>query len=202
MQTHILLPYLAATLACCTSLAQGVQNMDTAFMAGPASSGSRVLRGSDVTLNGRTSFGAAIVYGYQVTRMSAASLWIEVSPGTFVLSGLATASIPGVVNNNIQAYTAAARVMLPLQSRVSAYGVLGGGGGSFNHAVLYGGPNPFVTSYSSFHGVFLTGGGIDVRLTPRVSIRGEVRDLVTGKDLSGAAGRNHLLPLFGIAFHF
>lgn len=202
MKTHILLPYLAATLACSTCLAQDVQNMDLGFVAGPAGSASRVLRGSDVTLNGKTSLGSAFVYGYQVRRMSAASLWIEVSPGTFVTRGLATASIRGVVNDNLEAYTAAARVILPLQSRVSAYGVLGGGGGSFDRTVLFGGPNSFVASNASWHGVVLAGGGIDVRLTPRWSIRGEVRDLVTGKDLSGAAGRNHLLPLFGIALHF
>lgn len=92
--------------------------------------------------------------------------------------------------------------MLPLQSRVSGYGLLGGGGGWFQYAVINGGSNPYVSSNSTAQGLLVAGGGIDVRLTRRISIRGEVRDLVTSAGLSGASGRHHVLPLFGIAFHF
>ena len=65
-----------------------------------------------------------------------------------------------------------------------------------------GGDNPSVSTNNTAHGVFAFGGGADVRLSPHFSLRVEVRDLVTGKDLSGAAGRHHVLPLFGVAFHF
>jgi hypothetical protein len=35
-----------------------------------------------------------------------------------------------------------------------------------------------------------------------LSLRVDARDYVTGRNLSGVRGRNHLLPLFGFAFHF
>lgn len=62
--------------------------------------------------------------------------------------------------------------------------------------------NPTISSNSTGHGLAVLGGGIDVRLTRRISIRGEVRDLVTGAGLSGAKGRHHVLPLFGVALPF
>lgn len=172
------------------------------MLAGPAPSGARVLGDSGVTVNGHTAMGAAIGYGYQPTRMSAASLWLDFSIGTYVVGGITNANIPGSVNNDIMAYTAGARLMLPLQSRVSAHGLLGGGGGSFEYAVITDGANPTISSNSTLHGVLVAGGGIDVRLTRRISIRGEVRDLVTGAGLAGSSGHNHILPLFGVGLHF
>ena len=201
-RTHLLLLPVAAMCGCSASFAQRVQNSDISFLAGPAPSGSRALGGSDVTVNGRTALGTAVGYGYQLTRMSAASIWFDFSIGTNVTNGITHASIQGSVNNDIMAYTAGARLMLPLQSRVSGYGSLAGGGGTFQYAVINNGSNPYVSSNSTAHGVLVIGGGIDVRLTRRISIRGEVRDLVTGTGLSGASGRHHVLPLFGIAFHF
>ena len=201
MRLHLRLPLLV-TLTCCGALAQGVQNQDIAILAGPASIGTRVLSGTNVTLNGQTAVAAATIYGYQVARISGASLWIEFSPGTFLLHGRGTASIPGVVSNTLSAYTAGARLMLPLQSRISVYGLAGGGGGSFHYAVLATGTEARVTYNNTFHGLFVFGGGADIRLTRHLSIRGEIRDLVTGRGLSGANGRHHVLPLFGPAFHF
>lgn len=202
MKTHLLLPPVVAMLACCDAMGQAVQNMDISYLAGPVRVGSRVLPGTDVTLNGGTSPGMVIGYGYQVARRSAASLWIDVSPVTSVLGGGASASIPGFVSNMLQAHTAEVRLMFPLQTRVSAYGLLGGGVGLFRYAGIIGAPNRYVTTNTTFHGIFLTGGGIDVRLTRHISLRGEIRDLITGAGLSGASGRHHVLPMFGIAFHF
>jgi len=160
-----------------------------------------VIRGSNVTLSGQTSSGFALGYGYQLTRISASSLWLELVAPTASF-GRSSASIPGSVNNDLQTFAVAARLMVPLQSRLSVYGIAGGGGGSFHYPVIAGGSNPYVTSNATAHGVFETGGGIDVRLNERLSLRGEVRDFVTGARLSGAAGRHHILPLFGLAFHF
>ena len=56
--------------------------------------------------------------------------------------------------------------------------------------------------YQTTHGVFQFGGGVDLRLTERISIRGEVRDFVTGSGLSGSNGPHHLVPLMGLAMHF
>jgi hypothetical protein len=46
------------------------------------------------------------------------------------------------------------------------------------------------------------GAGADIRLSRTWSIRAEFRDEVTGKGLSGSAGRHHLIPAVGIALHF
>lgn len=202
MKAHFPIALVTTLAACSGAGAQGVQNLDVFFLAGPATISSQTIRGSNVTLNGRTSLGTAIGVSYQLTRISAASLWIELVPAISVVHGIGTASIPGLVNNDLETFTAAARLMVPVQSRVSVYGIAGGGGGSFHYPVIAGGSNPYVMSNATFHGVFETGGGIDVRLREHISLRGEVRDFITGAGLSGVAGHHHVLPLFGLAFHF
>jgi len=201
-KAHLLLPPAAAILACAAAFAQGVQNQDIYLMAGLAHSGSRQVPGTNVTLYSHTAFASSTGYGYQLARASAASIWLDLSIGTFVLGSSGKASIPGPVSRSLQAYAAAARFVFPLQSRVSAHAVAGGGGGGFAYNPIEGGANPYLGFQSTCHGVVLTGAGIDIRLTERFSVRGELRDLVTGKGLSGSAGRNHLLPLFGVAAHF
>jgi hypothetical protein len=52
------------------------------------------------------------------------------------------------------------------------------------------------------HGVLSFGDGMDFRLSEFFSIRVDVRDYVTGRDLAGVLGRNHFLPMFGFALHF
>src|SRR5262245_64172858 len=123
MRTHFPLFLLTAMFACRDAGAQRVQNMDISFLAGPANVSSRPLTGTNVTLNGHTSLATSIVYGYQLKRISAASLWLELSPIT-ALFGLGTASIPGSVNDTLLTYTAGLRLVVPLHSRISAYGVL------------------------------------------------------------------------------
>jgi hypothetical protein len=201
MRIHFPLFLLAAMFAGRGAWAQRLQNMDISFLAGPASIIARPLAGSNVTLNGHTSLATSIVYGYQMKRISAASLWLELSPIT-ALFGLGTASIPGSVNDTFMTTTAGVRLVVPLQSRVSAYGVLGGGVGLFYYPSLLGGQNTYLLSNSTLHGVFLVGGGVAFRLNRYISIRAEARDFITGAGLSGSTGRNHVLPLFGVAFHF
>jgi hypothetical protein len=41
-----------------------------------------------------------------------------------------------------------------------------------------------------------------LRLSRSFSVRAEFRDYVTGRGLSGIAGRHHPVPLAGIALHF
>lgn len=197
----LLLPVVSLILLCGPGWAQRVQNMDIYFMAGPAISSSMPIPGSNATVNKSTRFADSAGYGYQVARTSVASVWIEFAP-TVVLHGITAASIPGSVNSDFTSYVAGLRFMLPIQSRISVYGTLGGGGGFFAYPAISGGPNPSVTSHNTTHGVFLCGGGVDLRLTERISIRGEVRDVVTGSGLSGSSGPHHVVPLMGVAFHF
>jgi hypothetical protein len=62
-------------------------------------------------------------------------------------------------------------------------------------------PSPSVSTYSTLHGSFEFGGGVDFRLSRWFSLRAEVRDLVTGNHLSGAAGRQLVVPTVGVALH-
>ncbi|SPF45302.1 exported hypothetical protein [Candidatus Sulfopaludibacter sp. SbA4] len=181
--------------------AQLIQNSDFFFLFGPRSIPSQVVPGTNATVYGATLLGDSVGYGYQVARRSAASLWLEYVPA-FAVHGISTASIPGSVDNSFNAFTLGVRIMIPVQSRISVYGALGGGGGWFHYAVVASDPSPNVTSNSTAHGVFDFGGGVDFRLSRHWSIRGEVRDFVSGAGLSGSTGVHHLLPVAGVALHF
>jgi len=181
--------------------AQPIQNSDFFFLFGPRSIPSQVVPGTNATVYGATLLGDEVGYGYQVARRSAVSLWLEYVPA-FAVHGLSTASIRGLVNNDFNAYTLGVRVMVPVQSRLSVYGAVGGGGGSFEYVVTAADPSPSVTSNSTAHGVFDFGGGVDFRLSRHWSIRAEVRDFVSGAGLSGSTGVHHVLPVAGVAIHF
>lgn len=196
-----LLSLVGVTLLSGAAWAQRVQNMDIYFLGCPAVTSSSTIPGSNVTVDGTSGLSSATGYGYQIARTTAGSVWIEFSP-TFVLPGLSGASIKGSVNNDFTSFTLGLRLMIPLQSRISVYGATGGGAGSFNYPVIGGGASPSISSNSTVHGILQFGGGIDFRLTQRVSIRGEVRDFVTGSGLSGSVGPHHLVPFLGVALHF
>jgi hypothetical protein len=53
---------------------------------------------------------------------------------------------------------------------------------------------------AAFAGAF--GGGLDVRLSRLMSLRGEVRDFITERGLDGMDGINHVVFGFGIGFHW
>ena len=94
------------------------------------------------------------------------------------------------------------RLMVPVQSRISVFGAIGGGFCSCSNPNLTSDNPPDLKTNNTTHGVFSFGGGVDFRLFQAVSIRLDVRDYVTGRDLSGIPGRNHFLPMMGLAFHF
>ena len=195
-----LLGWILLSGLCGPVWAQWVQNADIYFMAGPATSGSMTVPGSTATVNESTNVGQTSGYGYQLARMSSGSIWLDIAP-TFVL-GSAGASIPGGVAVDFMSLTAGLRFMIPVQSRISIYGALGGGVGSFHYPGISGGTPPYVLPNSATHGVFQCAGGVDFRLTERFSLRGEARDVVTGSGLSGSSGPHHLVPLMGVALHF
>lgn len=200
-KARFLFSVLGVLLACRAAWAQRVQNSDIFFLYGAAPISSRAISGSNVTINGQTARTSEIGYGYQIARFSAASLWLEVvAPATSFATS--TSSVPGSVNDDLFAFTAGARVMVPLQSRISVYGVLAGGGGFLQSPVIQAGPTPSITSNESAHGMFVPGGGLDLRLVRFLSIRVEARDFITAAGLSGSAGHNHILPALGIGWHF
>jgi hypothetical protein len=178
--------------------AQGFQNRDVVIEAGPAWIPSRTLAGTDVRLDGSVGLAIHTNYGYQIARASAASLMLDVS---FLSAnpGPAKSSTLGSVSTSHYTTTAGLRLMVPVESRVTFFPVAGGGFGWFNTPSTGG---AVISSHGTVHGVFQFGGGADIRISRHVSLRAEVRNTVTGRQLSGASGRNHVLPLFGVAGHF
>jgi opacity protein-like surface antigen len=70
--------------------------------------------------------------------------------------------------------------LTPPGSPLSPYAVAGIGYAHFSSSstLVNGQPNP--ASHGASHGVFDFGGGVDMRLVPFVSLRGEIRDFVSG----------------------
>jgi hypothetical protein len=194
--------FLVVALWSSSAWAQGIQNTDMFFSAGPAWNASHAIGGTNVTLADSLGYSWQWGFGYQIVRASAAGLWIDWSL-VFGTPGALKANVP-VLNGSNTSWNAdmvGLRFMVPVNSRLSFYAVSDGGAGFFSLPFVTGGANPSVSTYDTVHGVFAFGGGADVRLSQWFSLRAEVKDFVTGNELSGAAGRQHVLAFFGVAFH-
>ncbi|HTS25429.1 MAG TPA: hypothetical protein VMH81_06125 [Bryobacteraceae bacterium] len=181
--------------------ARAQQNADMYTMFGNPGRGAYEVSGTEVTAGGSQEFSSVLGFGYQLARVSPGTLWLDLSQWFGAPDDL-QASLPGTGRTTWQAYTASGRLMVPLYRRLSGYAVTGVGGGLFHGIAVHGGSSPTVSTYRTYHGVFDFGGGLDFRLLRWFSVRAEVRDLVTGEQLSGVAGRQHVLPMFGMGFHF
>ena len=200
MRNTSLRPVLCLALLAGTACAQRLQNVDMVFSMGPFRGSQQVIAGSNVVVSASTGASILWSFGYQVARTSAASLWIDL-PFMFTAGGSGAGSIGGSFNTYMSPYTPGFRFMVPVQQRVSIYGIAGGGFGFFGYPTIKIDSGPTVSTNTTLHGVFEFGGGIDIRLTQHLSIRGEARDYMTGVGLSGATGHQHLVPLIGVAFH-
>jgi len=178
-----------------------VQNWDVSLLCTTEGLKAQVLDNS-VTIYGNTWVSClSQVIGYQFAHISAATLWVELAP-EFRAGGSTYGSAPGPVDRQMDAHTLGLRFLAPIGRRISIYATAGGGAASFHDPYLIQGSVPVLLNNSTFHGVFEFGGGVDIRLWRRFSIRGEVRDFVTGHDLSGIVGSSHVLPAIGVAFHY
>jgi hypothetical protein len=201
MRKSLLWRLLPVALFSSAAWAQALQNNDIFLSAGPVWSKSQTIGATNITLAGSSGISVGTDYGYQIGRLSAASLMLDLS---FVFAGprRLKASVPASGNNVFDPETLGFRLMVPVHSRLSFFAMSGGGFGFFSAPAVIGGDNPTFAPHSTVHGVFVFGGGADFRLSRLFSVRAEVRDFVTGTDLSGATGTQHLLPFFGVAIHF
>ncbi|MBZ5581470.1 MAG: outer membrane beta-barrel protein [Acidobacteriia bacterium] len=190
--TLLCLPFLPAPEA----LAQGVQNSDFSLLAGAPLGHPVDPSGSQ--LHGLGAWNYQMTYGYQILQRSLGSVWLEV-PMTFLTASGTAEDLGASVDNDFFCITPGVRYQIPLNRRLSIYGAAGGGYGYFREYEPVSG-SPLHTK-NSHHGVFDFGGGVDVRLSRSLSVRTEVRDFVSGQGLSGAAGRQHVIWVVGIAFH-
>jgi opacity protein-like surface antigen len=100
-------------------------------------------------------------------------------------------------------FTPGLRLKISPQSRVSFYGAAGVGIASFGAGTIKASPSLTSVTGGRENSVAMDfGGGIDLRLTRLLSLRGDVRDFVTRAGLGDVSGRNHGIFQVGIAFHF
>lgn len=195
------LPLVMLLLLPAGAWAQAYQNNETSVLFGAAFGSTQVIGGSNVTVDGSPGFSTAVGFAFQVMRKSAVSLWVEPFPVITAIPG-GSANIPGSASANSELFVPSARLMVPVQSRISLFGALGGGVGYFHNYTLTSDVPPQLKVHGVYHGVAGAGGGVDFRISRHVSIRVDARDYVTGRDLGGVLGRNHFLPLLGVAFHY
>jgi hypothetical protein len=99
-------------------------------------------------------------------------------------------------------FTPSIRLKIPIKTRISFYGALGGGWAQYNEKdVLVNGQVTATQDPSIAHPAADFGGGIDLRLSHFISLRVDGRDYITPAGLGGTTGRNHPLFVAGIAFH-
>jgi hypothetical protein len=177
---------------------QGFQNREIVFEAGPAWAKSGTVAGTDIHIGDSLGWAWHTGYGYQLTRVGAVSALLDLSFLFADPGNVAQGQFQPTVATSYNTITAGLRFMVPLESRLTFFPVAGGGFGWFRTPSA----GTIVNSRNTTHGVFQFGGGGDVRLTSHFSLRAEVRDVVTGRQLSGASGRHHPIPLFGVAMHF
>jgi opacity protein-like surface antigen len=196
----LVISVLAASMGFAQSPNAGPQNSDLSFLAGPVFGSTQgvLATGETVKVTGYFSFQSD--FAHTIHSYSFGDLWYEF-PSTYASRD--SASVGGASNSYSEYFvTPGVRLHVPVGSRVSFYGAAGGGYGNFNTTLEYVSPGAVSQHNSNWHGAFDFGGGVDFRLTRLLSLRGEIRDFVTGRGLGGVDGRNHLLTLFGVAVHF
>jgi len=194
-----------AILSCSLAVAQRSQNSEFSLLAGATTPTGQVIVAPNVVITGSVGGALQLAYNYQARSFFAGYLYVEV-PCTFTFRSNSSVVGSGVVSsasNDMALFTPGIRLKLPIQARLSFYQFAGGGVGSFHkNETRIDRSGVFVGTSRTTHGVFDVGGGLDFRLTRLLSLRGELRDFISGRNLGGASGRHHLVYELGLAFHF
>jgi hypothetical protein len=169
------------------------------YLAGPSFASTQTIGNSGVTLYGAPGYAWTWGFGHQFHRIGGASLWFDI-PLVFIIGSHETATIAGSVSLNSMMLVPGLRLMLPLAPRISVFAAAGGGGGFFSYPAIESSGPPLTTNDVN-HGVLSFGGGVDFRLSRNFSLRLDFHDYLTGRNLNGVPGRNHLLPMVGFVFH-
>lgn len=171
------------------------------FLAGPAFTSTQVIGGSNATVYGSTGYSFTLGYGYRAIRKSAVSMWVEIAAPSYARPAAETSTLAGWIHQDSFMVVPSLRLAVPVRSRISVFGAIGGGIGAFDNPAVTSDNPPKLTVNEVVHGVFSAGGGFDIRLSHSFSCRVDVRDYITGRDLSGIPGRNHLLPMIGVVWY-
>jgi hypothetical protein len=172
------------------------------YLTGPSYARTQTIGETNVTVYGSMGYSMALGAACQVVRKSNATLWIEFAQHAWANRSAETASVPGSVALKTSIEWAGLRVKVPVTSRISVFAAAGGGFGDFNNPTLSTDNPPVLKTVHVSKGVFGGGGGADFRLMRILSLRLDVRDYVTVRNVSGIPGRNHVLPMFGLVLHW
>jgi hypothetical protein len=180
------------------------QNQDLALPLGVIAPHYSITSGPDSTVSAGAGAAFQINYGHQITGTKWGDLYSEF-PVIFAARGDSVTG-PYTVSDNASgmgAFLPGARFRFPSFGRASFFVAAGGGIGWYDRNVISVGR----TSVSINCGVTATpafdfGGGMDLRLTRLLSLRGEVRDLITSQGSLNGVGHHNPIIAFGPAFHF
>jgi hypothetical protein len=180
------------------------QNSDLALLAGGTiSTFHEQISATSIVSSGTGSVSYQINYAWQLP-LPSGDVYIEIP--LILAAGTGSARIsPTTVIGSIHGtffLTPGIRYRHLVHQRVSLYGAAGVGVGWFGTERATIGPNVDVVSTVTASPVFDFGGGLDVRLTRLLSLRGESRDFISRQGLGGTTGRNHVMFQAGFAFHF
>ena len=199
MKTKLLkLMWMAAAAAGCAH----AQNSDLGLLLGLSVTHSSVSGVGARTVRTTVHGGGQINYAIQMHETVAGRLYLELP--LIVTGGIRATVAPGSVTSSVGNtifFTPGVRWKFSPASRVSFYAAAGGGLGSF-HGSFSQVTGPTVVSGVGRRtsGAFAIGGGVDLRLTRLVSLRGEYRDAMTRRSVDGAV--HHSLVMVGVGLHF
>jgi hypothetical protein len=185
--------------------ALSAQNSDIGLLVGgtiPNSQGA--INGSTITGSQTGGVSYQISYAWQFHGWHAVDLHLEIPAAGYLGPSSGTVA-PGIVTGSVGRavfLTPGVRFMFHVQRRVSLYAATGFGAAWLNTFTATVAQSVTSTSRTTTHPAGELGGGIDVRLSRLLSLRGETRDFITSGTLAGAVARNHALFQFGIGLHF
>jgi hypothetical protein len=183
------------------------QNSDLALLAGISGPrGYTAVTGGTATASGSVTPSFQIDYAWQAFHR-ATSLYINLPLVLPVrVSGTTITGPAGTVSAGSSGpdlfFTPGIRFKTSPESRVSFYGDAGFGIASFSATSMIVSPATLVAGSRQNSPAFGFGGGIDLRFTRLLSLRGDFRDFVTRAGLGEVKGRNHGIFQLGFAFHF
>jgi hypothetical protein len=178
-----------------SAAAASAQNSDLGLLVGISGPSSVVANGSQPQVSGNVSASGQINYAMQLKENSAGRLYLEIP----VLLGVRTeGSVSNIVTGSVKTgvyITPGVRFNFTVHPRLSLYAAAGLGPVISHRDQSTIANNVVTSSYSWGVGlVGAVGGGLDVRLTRLISIRGEVRDFY--------GGNNRVVFGFGMGFHW
>jgi len=180
---------------------QDYLNKELSLMVGPSFGSTQAIDGTNITVNGGTGSSTTFGFAFQVMQQSAVTLWVEPFPVITEQPGEST-STPGFNSADSLYFVPSVRLMAPVHPRISLFAALGGGIGYFHNYTLAIPDSSRLNIDETYHGIFSGGGGVDFRVSKHFSLRIDARDYITGRNLGGVAGRNHPLPMAGVAYRF